>query len=84
MARLADALDCRLAVADQIMYGISGERRLPEWEVPWLAGYEGSRPVRIGNAAADQRQLDVFGQVADVLYQGVQAGLPRHPRAACD
>jgi GH15 family glucan-1,4-alpha-glucosidase len=66
----------------QIMYGISGERRLPEWEVPWLSGYEGSRPVRIGNGAADQRQLDVFGQVADVLFQGGEAGLPRHPRAA--
>ncbi len=48
----------------QIMYGIAGERRLPELELPWLPGYEDSRPVRIGNAASDQFQLDVFGEVA--------------------
>jgi GH15 family glucan-1,4-alpha-glucosidase len=59
----------------QIMYGISGERRLPEWEVPWLPGYEGSRPVRVGNAAALQEQLDVFGEVADALYQAHRGGL---------
>jgi GH15 family glucan-1,4-alpha-glucosidase len=53
----------------QIMYGIAGERRLPEWEVPWLPGYEGSRPVRVGNAAAAQFQLDVYGEVADALFQ---------------
>lgn len=53
----------------QIMYGIAGERRLNEFELPWLPGYEGSRPVRIGNAAADQFQLDVYGEVLDVLFQ---------------
>ena len=53
----------------QIMYGLAGERRLAEWEVPWLSGYEGSKPVRIGNAASDQLQTDVFGEVMDVLHQ---------------
>ncbi len=64
----------------QIMYGIAGERRLVEWEVDWLTGFEGSRPVRVGNAAADQLQLDVFGQVADVLFQASEGGLAPHPR----
>jgi GH15 family glucan-1,4-alpha-glucosidase len=64
----------------QIMYGIAGERRLVEWEVPWLSGYQDSRPVRVGNAAADQLQLDVYGQVADVLFHATQGGLPPHPR----
>src|SRR5690348_10711333 len=59
----------------QIMYGISGERRLPEWEVPWLSGYEASSPVRVGNAAALQTQLEVFGEVADALYQAHRGGL---------
>jgi GH15 family glucan-1,4-alpha-glucosidase len=54
----------------QIMYGIAGERRLTEWEVPWLPGYEGSKPVRIGNAASEQRQLDMYGEVMDALHQG--------------
>jgi GH15 family glucan-1,4-alpha-glucosidase len=54
----------------QIMYGLAGERRLDEWEVPWLAGYQDSRPVRIGNAAAGQLQLDIYGEVVDALYQG--------------
>jgi GH15 family glucan-1,4-alpha-glucosidase len=53
----------------QIMYGVAGERRLTEVELPWLAGYEKSSPVRIGNAASAQRQLDVYGEVADALYQ---------------
>ena len=53
----------------QIMYGIAGERRLAEWEVGWLPGYQGAKPVRIGNAAADQLQLDVFGEVMDTLHQ---------------
>jgi GH15 family glucan-1,4-alpha-glucosidase len=53
----------------QIMYGIAGERRLDEWAVPWLDGYEGSRPVRIGNAAASQRQIDIYGEVMDALFQ---------------
>jgi GH15 family glucan-1,4-alpha-glucosidase len=59
----------------QIMYGVAGERRLPEWEADWLAGYEGSVPVRIGNAAVSQRQLDVYGEVIDALALGGQAGL---------
>jgi GH15 family glucan-1,4-alpha-glucosidase len=59
----------------QIMYGIAGERRLTELEVPWLPGYEGSAPVRIGNAAHGQRQLDVFGEVMDALHQARSHGL---------
>ena len=59
----------------QIMYGIRGERRLTEWEVPWLPGYEGSQPVRIGNAAHNQLQLDIFGEVMDALHQARQGGL---------
>ncbi len=58
----------------QIMYGPAGERRLDEWEVDWLAGYEGSRPVRIGNAAAGQYQLDVYGELMAALYQAARAG----------
>jgi GH15 family glucan-1,4-alpha-glucosidase len=53
----------------QIMYGIGGERRLPEWRIPWLPGYERSAPVRVGNAAEDQLQLDVFGEVMDTMAQ---------------
>jgi GH15 family glucan-1,4-alpha-glucosidase len=60
----------------QIMYGVAGERRLAEWEVGWLPGYERSAPVRIGNAAVDQRQLDVYGEVIDALTLARQAGLP--------
>jgi GH15 family glucan-1,4-alpha-glucosidase len=52
----------------QIMYGLAGERRLRELELPWLAGYENSRPVRIGNAACDQLQLDVYGELMDALH----------------
>lgn len=59
----------------QIMYGLGGERRLTEWEVPWLPGYEGSGPVRVGNAAYDQLQLDVYGEIADALHQARVAGL---------
>jgi GH15 family glucan-1,4-alpha-glucosidase len=54
----------------QIMYGLAGERRLTEWEVPWLPGYNGAKPVRIGNAASQQLQLDVYGEVMDALHQG--------------
>jgi GH15 family glucan-1,4-alpha-glucosidase len=54
----------------QIMYGLRGERRLTEWEVSWLPGYERSKPVRIGNAAATQLQLDIFGEVLDAFHQG--------------
>jgi GH15 family glucan-1,4-alpha-glucosidase len=56
----------------QIMYGIGGERRLSEFEVPELPGYEGSRPVRIGNAASEQFQLDVYGEVVAVGYGGIE------------
>jgi len=59
----------------QIMYGIGGERRLTEWTAPWLPGYENSAPVRIGNAAHSQRQLDVFGEIMDVYYQARRSGL---------
>ncbi|WP_405580014.1 glycoside hydrolase family 15 protein [Streptomyces sp. NBC_01190] len=65
----------------QIMYGIAGERRLPEYEVPWLKGYEGSRPVRVGNAAAGQLQLDVYGEVLDSLYLARERGLKDEPHA---
>ncbi|MBV9198322.1 MAG: glycoside hydrolase family 15 protein, partial [Alphaproteobacteria bacterium] len=65
----------------QIMYGIGGERRLIEYEVPWLRGYEGAAPVRIGNAAADQVQLDVYGEVLDTLYQARRMGLPGNQAA---
>jgi GH15 family glucan-1,4-alpha-glucosidase len=58
-----------------IMYGAAGERRLPELELDWLPGYEGARPVRIGNAAVDQRQLDVFGEVMDTLHAVRKAGI---------
>lgn len=64
----------------QIMYGLGGERRLPEYELPWLSGYENSQPVRIGNAAATQTQLDVFGEVADAMAQAIEGRLPPHPR----
>lgn len=54
----------------QIMYGLSGERRLNETELPWLAGYENSKPVRVGNAAYDQLQIDVYGELMDALHVG--------------
>jgi GH15 family glucan-1,4-alpha-glucosidase len=59
----------------QIMYGLAGERRLTELELPWLPGYERSAPVRIGNGAAGQLQLDVFGEVMDAIYQSRKHGL---------
>jgi GH15 family glucan-1,4-alpha-glucosidase len=65
----------------QIMYGLAGERRLSEWQLDWLPGYEGSQPVRCGNAAAAQLQLDVFGEVLDALYQACKAGLAPHDAA---
>jgi GH15 family glucan-1,4-alpha-glucosidase len=65
----------------QIMYGVAGERRLTEQELPWLAGYEGSRPVRIGNAASEQLQLDVYGEVLDALYQARVRGVAVDPQA---
>jgi GH15 family glucan-1,4-alpha-glucosidase len=59
----------------QIMYGITGQRRLTEWEAPWLPGYEGAQPVRIGNAAHAQLQLDVYGELMDVFHQSRMAKL---------
>ncbi|WIX88177.1 glycoside hydrolase family 15 protein [Amycolatopsis sp. DG1A-15b] len=64
----------------QIMYGLDGTRRLPESTLDWLSGYEGAAPVRVGNAAADQFQLDVWGEVLDGLHLVREAGLPTsHP-----
>jgi GH15 family glucan-1,4-alpha-glucosidase len=59
----------------QIMYGLAGESRLAEWEVPWLPGYEASSPVRVGNAAYAQLQIDVFGEVMDALHQARVGGI---------
>jgi GH15 family glucan-1,4-alpha-glucosidase len=56
----------------QIMYGVGGERRLPEWQVDWLPGFEDSRPVRVGNAAAGQDQIDVYGEVTDAFYKAAR------------
>ena len=64
----------------QIMYGLGGERRLEEHELHWLSGYEDSRPVRVGNAASQQIQHDVFGEVADAIAQAIKGKLPPHPR----
>ncbi len=66
----------------QILYGITGERQLPERELPWLAGYEGSRPVRIGNAAVEQRQLDVYGEVIHAMFEARLGGMPPLQRGA--
>ncbi len=65
----------------QIMYGVGGERRLQEYELPWLSGYENSLPVRVGNGAATQVQLDVYGEVADALIQALRGGMAQHPRS---
>jgi carbohydrate kinase (thermoresistant glucokinase family) len=59
----------------QIMYGLAGERQLIEWEVPWLPGYRGAAPVRVGNAASAQLQLDVYGELIDAIHQGRTLGL---------
>ena len=63
----------------QIMYGPAGERELPESECDWLAGYEGARPVRVGNAAAGQYQLDVYGEVLAALHESRRGGLDGTP-----
>jgi GH15 family glucan-1,4-alpha-glucosidase len=63
----------------QIMYGLAGERQLPEWEVSWLPGYESSSPVRIGNAASEQLQLDIFGELVDALFQARRHALAPAP-----
>jgi GH15 family glucan-1,4-alpha-glucosidase len=65
----------------QILYGVDGTRRVGEEEVPWLRGYEGARPVRVGNAASKQRQLDVYGEIMDAMYQCHKLGLPPDPHA---
>ncbi len=65
----------------QIMYGLAGERRLTEYEVPWLSGYQGARPVRIGNAASNQFQLDVYGEVLDAMYLSHRSGMPPEEHA---
>ena len=59
----------------QVMYGVAGERRLDEYEIPWLPGYEGAAPVRVGNAAARQLQLDVYGEVIAAFYVARRAEL---------
>jgi GH15 family glucan-1,4-alpha-glucosidase len=59
----------------QIMYGVGGERWLPELIIPWLPGYENSSPVRIGNGAHEQLQIDVFGEIADAMFQALKAGM---------
>jgi GH15 family glucan-1,4-alpha-glucosidase len=65
----------------QILYGVGGQRRISEVELPWLPGYAGSRPVRIGNAAHEQFQLDVYGEVMDVLHQARVHGLEANDHA---
>ena len=60
----------------QIVYGVAGERLLPEWELPWLPGFGGAAPVRVGNAASQQFQLDVYGEVMDALHCARRVGLP--------
>jgi GH15 family glucan-1,4-alpha-glucosidase len=63
----------------QIMYGVEGERRLSEFEVPWLPGYEDSPPVRIGNAASEQFQLDVYGEIFQTIYEARKMGVIHNP-----
>jgi GH15 family glucan-1,4-alpha-glucosidase len=65
----------------QIMYGLSGERRLTEFTLPWLSGYEGSTPVRVGNEASGQFQLDVYGELLDALHLDRTSGLSVHDNA---
>ncbi len=65
----------------QILYGVDGERRVEEQELPWLPGYEGSRPVRVGNAAHTQCQLDIYGEIMDAMYQAHRHGIPPDPAA---
>ena len=59
----------------QIVYGVGGERWLPELIIPWLSGYENSSPVRIGNAASQQLQIDIYGEIADAFFQAFKAGM---------
>ncbi len=64
----------------QILYGLRGERQIPESEIPWLRGYENSKPVRVGNRAAGQFQLDIFGETSDALYQARLGNVNLDPR----
>ena len=66
----------RDAAQVQIMYGIGGERRIDHWEVPWLAGYNNSKPVRVGNLAVEQKQQDIYGEIAAALFHAREAGVP--------
>src|SRR2546430_12622451 len=66
------------------MYGPAGERRLTEWEVPWLSGYQASKPVRVGNAASEQFQLDVYGEVIDALYESRRGAIVDRDMHALD
>jgi GH15 family glucan-1,4-alpha-glucosidase len=66
----------------QVLYGIAGERRLPELELPWLSGYEGSKPVRIGNAASEQLQIDVYGEISAAMYNARKGKLPQNEPSA--
>ena len=65
----------------QIMYGPGGESRVPEFELPWLPGFRDSKPVHVGNEAATQRQLDVYGEVLDSMYLAARSGVPPNPTA---
>jgi GH15 family glucan-1,4-alpha-glucosidase len=65
----------------QILYGVAGERRIAEYELPWLDGYAGSRPVRVGNAAHEQFQLDVYGELVDTLHMAREHGLDEDDHA---
>ena len=65
----------------QILYGVDGYRRVEERQIDWLPGYEGARPVRVGNAAHEQRQLDVFGEIMDAMHQARLRGFPPDPHA---
>jgi GH15 family glucan-1,4-alpha-glucosidase len=64
----------------RVLYGLGGERRMIEWEASWLPGFNGAKPVRIGNAAATQLQLDIYGEVADAMFQARLHGLPAGER----
>jgi len=65
----------------QVLYGLAGERRLEEFELPWLAGYEGAKPVRVGNAASAQFQLDIFGELVGAFAHAVRHGVTLQPEA---
>jgi len=65
----------------QVLYGVAGERRLEEYEVPWLSGYEGAKPVRIGNAASAQFQLDIFGELVGAFAHAIRHGVTLQPEA---